>query len=109
MAGVSYWVYLTIDTGGPNTHDIWGRNHTSNTASMWREAGADLTEMDGMDAATASYVLTQAIKEIASRPSKYRAMEPENGWGTYDSCLGFLREIRDACDEHPNAALRVSH
>lgn len=106
---MSYWVYLTIDTGGPETVDIWEGNHTSNTAPMWRQAGADLAEMQGMDAPSAEFVLTQAINDMTSRPYVYLPMQPANGWGSYQSCLEFLRDIRDACAVHPKAALRVSH
>lgn len=102
-------MYLTIDTGGAETLDIWDRNHTSNTAFMWRDAGADLAEMGGMDAPTAAGVLARAIGELETKPDVYRPMEPANGWGSYESCLDFLRSIRDACVAHPKASLRVSH
>lgn len=106
---MSYWVYLCVDTGGNEPVDFWERNYTSNVAVMWCEAGADLAEMNGMPAREADGILTGALIEMRRRPSIYQAMNPANGWGTYDGCIEFLTAIRDACREHPTAQLRVSH
>lgn len=35
------------------------------------------------------------LDALEADPEQYRAMNPENGWGSYDSLLGVLREMRD--------------
>jgi hypothetical protein len=105
---VSYDVWLEIDTGGGNTAYVFDRNMTSNVAPMWREAGADLAEMDGKPAVDCWPALANACDNMVDNPEKYKAMNPPNGWGSYDTCLDFLRSIRDACQEHPACTVRIS-
>lgn len=103
-----YDVYLEIGTGASETADVYWANHTSNTAPMWRHAGADLAELAGKTAAEIAPVLTAAIERMAADPDTYEAMNPANGWGSYESTLEFLRGLRDACRDHPATSLRVS-
>lgn len=105
---MGYDVYLMIDTGGPNQHSVWSENHTSNTAGMWDKAGATLRDWEGITASNAEPMLTAAIAEMEANPDTYRAMEPSNGWGSYESCINFLKSIRDACREHPRCTLNIS-
>lgn len=105
---MSYDVYLAIPTGGNSSACVFDRNMTSNVAPMWREAGADLANMDGKPATECTGALTAAIDAMRADPDKYRAMNPPNGWGSYESCLDYLTSIRDACVEHPACTLRVS-
>lgn len=105
---MSYDVYLTIDTGSPEPVTVWDRNHTSNTARMWREAGCDLAEFDGKPATELAASLGSAISVMQAEPARFREMDPPNGWGDYVSCLEFLRAILDACGEHPLTTVRIS-
>lgn len=106
---MSYDIGLTIDTGGvePATvYDDW--NYTSNCAAMWRAAGADLAEFHGKTAGECLPILDAAIEELADHPAKYKAMNPENGWGSYDTLLPRLGELADAFRCHPKAIVVVS-
>ncbi len=48
---MSYDVCLTLETGGEEQAMVTcSRNMTSNVAPVWREADADLAEMDGKKA-----------------------------------------------------------
>lgn len=49
------------------------------------------------------------IKNMQSKPEVYKAMNPENGWGDYDGCLGFLVSLQKACATFPLAQVRVSY
>lgn len=84
------------------------RGHTSNTSGMWRGAGLDLREFDGEPASALAHPLAAAIEKIAAESEKYRPMEPANKWGTYESTLAFLRAILAACQDAPDATVRVS-
>lgn len=105
---MSYDIRLEIDTGGPEPATV-GRefNMTSNVAPMWRRAGADLAAADGKSAGGLVLFLDAAIRRMKANPDEYRAMDPPNGWGTYEGCLEFLQELRDACAANPNTIVRV--
>lgn len=92
---------------------VYEDNMTSNVACMWNEAGAPLRDW-AYDKAhgPASELATKlgdAIATMEREPEKYRAMAPSNGWGSYEGCLAFLKRLRSACLQHPNAIVEVSN
>ena len=105
---MSYDVHLTIDTGAGNTVSALWENHTSNTAPMWRAAGADIAEMHGKTARECAPILRAAIAAMRADPAKYQAMNPPNGWGDYGTCRSFLERLADGFEEHPNCIVGVS-
>lgn len=107
---MSYDIHLEADLGGPAPIPIWAYdwNYTTNCAPMWRAAGANLAEFDGKPAGECAEILRDAIAELVANPEKYRAMDPENGWGSYDSLLPALRKLLEGFDEAPRAIVRVS-
>jgi hypothetical protein len=105
---VSYDIWLTIDTGGPEPAAIGGDwNFTSNAARTWRAAGADLAEFAGRLAGDCVPTLAAAIAELECNASKYRQMDPPNGWGKYDDLLPALRTLLDLFRAHPKATVVV--
>jgi len=106
---MSYSIWLTIDTGGPEPACLdldW--NCTSNCGPMWRAAGANLAEFDGKLAGDCLPILEKAIGEMRANPAKYIAMNPENGWGSYDRLVPALHELADGFSRHPKATVVVS-
>lgn len=57
--------------------------------------------LDGCDGPTGAKFLHELIGALDSDPEKYRAMNPSNGWGDYDSLIGVLSEMRNAVPEWP--------
>lgn len=105
---MSYDIWLEIDTGADEPWRFCNHlNYTSNCAPMWRAAGADLQAFDRAPCTEAAGPLAAAAKRMEDAPHTYRAMNPPNGWGDYESCLNFLREIAELCGKHPKATLRV--
>jgi hypothetical protein len=104
---MSYDVSLMADTGGEPV-EAWSWNHTGNTARMWREAGCDLAAFHGRPARELGDALERALVEMVADPERFRAMEPQNGWGSYRSTLAFLSAIRDACRTYPATTVEVS-
>lgn len=106
---MSYDIYLSIDTGGsePATVVECG-NMTSNVAPMWRLAGADLAEFDGRTARDCLPALRLAIAAMEDDAAPYRALNPDNGWGSYESCLVYLRSLVADFAAHPLTQVRVS-
>jgi hypothetical protein len=96
-------------TGRVTTSDelTWW-NYTSNSAWMWREAGADLAEFEGKTAGECAPLLKSAIDALEADPERFRAGNPATGWGDYDSLLDALKELLRDFEANPEAIVRVS-
>jgi len=100
-------------------HDLIDRNYTHNTSRMiygaLQDAGVVLPNPDGhgtvawwghlngMTGPEGAAYLDAILTHLAKDPGRYRAMNPENGWGNYDDLVTVLTEMRDAVPEHPTA------
>jgi hypothetical protein len=63
--------------------------------AAWWDRLDDMTGTEGRD------YLAAIIRGLEADPDRWRAMNPPNGWGSYDSLLGVLREMRDAVPDWP--------
>lgn len=106
---MSYDVTLSIATGPETMACIFSWNYTSNCAAMWRHAGCDLAGFDGKSATELRDSLRAAITVMEDRPAYYLAMEPSNGWGSYEGVLDALRELLIHCAAHPLTTVHVGH
>ncbi|SRR6266540_4134693 len=113
---MSYDVTFEADMGlgdeNPDLENGW-RNYTSNVSRMWFEAlGNSQTLGDLLDpkpiASTLIEPLNRAIATMMETPEYFRAMNPLNGWGSYEGALEYLIWIRDHCVKWPSARVRVS-
>jgi hypothetical protein len=59
--------------------------------------------LDGMSGADSAEFLSRIIGGLEADPKRFRAMNPDNGWGNYDSFLAVLKQMRDAIPEWPTA------
>jgi hypothetical protein len=85
-----------------------GFNYTYNCSPMFYyvlEGG--INGLAGLTAKDAQERLTVGIAKMEADPEKYRAMNPENGWGDYEGALEFLRGIKRACADHPDGTVSV--
>lgn len=57
--------------------------------------------LKGASGADGRAYLNDIIRGLESDPQRFRAMNPPNGWGDYDSLLGVLREMRDRVPDWP--------
>lgn len=107
---MSYWFSLfnIVDAEDPEW-EVFSENMTSNVAPMWREAGCDLRDLKSWKAKDCVKPLCDAINRMKADPKKYRAMNPANGWGNYDSCVEFLVHCHDACLANPESIVHISH
>ena len=85
-------------------------NYTHNTNPMIRAAGFTEWpyELDGMPAGAFAWKLGVAIAALQRDPDAFRAMNPENYWGDYDTLLAVLREIFNDYRRLPSATVRCS-
>lgn len=120
---MSWAAYLTDDRG--HSEGEWGYTHNTNgmieacldpnevdstaerppfwvklgNTTMGRGAWWDL--LDGKAGATGAELLDHVIRGLEADPERFRAMNPDNGWGNYDRLLEELRSMRDAVPEWP--------
>jgi len=55
-----------------------------------------------------SELLDEGFNILLSDPQKFKAFNPENGWGEYNGLLNFVYAYRNACWDTPTAELRIS-
>jgi hypothetical protein len=91
----------------------WSGNITHNLGLMarmasiydevWRPEDCGITTAEQMIP-----ILEHGIVCVESSPDILKPLNPENGWGSYDGLLRFLRRYLEACREHPDATVRAS-
>lgn len=107
-------LYVEIDTGGPEPRvfEAFEANYTHNCNKMadeagiydcvWRpdEAGIELAK-DLIEP------LKRGIKLMEDDPDRFIALNPVNGWGSYETFLPWLRKYLEACEENPKTKVRA--
>lgn len=101
-------VYLKVVA--PTT--IYTANITHNLGKMAEEAGIYylLWKPEAVGVTTAKQLiepLTAGLALLESDPERFRKFNPENGWGSYEGLVGFVREYLAACKENPDATVDV--
>ena len=105
-------VYLTIDAGGPDPVELFSANYTHNCNKMADVAGlyGIVWRPEENCIVTASDLISPLETGIAAMeadPEKFRALNPDNGWGSYDTFIPWLRRYLDACRKFPRANVRA--
>mgnify|MGYP001582221770 CR=1 FL=1 len=74
-------------------------NITYNLSQMLREARfCGWPNLRGMPAQKAGEHILEVLDGMTADPGRWRAMNPPNGWGDYDSCLqGRMRRWAEEC------------
>jgi len=104
---VSYDIWLEIDAGGPEPLHIGYWNYTSNCAAMWKAAGIDLALCAVRDAGGCAEGLAGAIANLRADPTRFRTMDPPNGWGSYDTLIPALEELLELFESAPKARVGI--
>lgn len=92
---------------------IYDRNITHNLNKMAAAAGIykHLWRPDEIEITKAGQLiepLREGLKRLRDDPEKYKAFNPDNGWGDYEGLVNFVSEYLSECEENPNATVRVS-
>lgn len=81
---------------------------TYNLAPMWAEAGLRMRDLNGKTAAEAALVVRAALILLAADPERFRALDPPNGWGSYDTMLPHMRDFLAALERDAHAKVAVT-
>jgi hypothetical protein len=93
--------------------ELFTANITHNLGQMAAVAGIYKAvwrpEEDGLHrAADLIGPLREGIACMKVDPAKFRAYDAANGWGTYTDFIPWLEKYLAACEEYPNAEVKVS-
>lgn len=103
---------LRIQQDGDTTTTVYNGNITHNLGKMARHAGlyGMLWEPEATHIETAVQLIPHlaiGLKVLESDASYFRTFNPDNGWGTYEGLISFVREYLTACRRYPNANVSV--
>ena len=83
---------------------VWSRSPTYNLREMWTSAGLPFDEeIGGKRVAELLPKLEAGLAELLRDPTKYRAMNPPNGWGTYEGLVEVVESAIEAAKQYPDA------
>jgi len=105
-------VYLSIKTQKSEV-SVYSANITHNLGAMATYAGLydclwrpDEHEMEYAHQIIAP--LKKGLTLLVTDRKHYESFNPSNGWGDYDGLVSFVMEYLKACEEYPEAKIRVS-
>ena len=95
------------------TNTVYDANITHNLNTMAEEAGIykHLWRPEEIGISKASELiepLSAGLNEMRTDPERFKALNPENGWGDYDGLCDFVERYLIACNNHPDADIRIS-
>lgn len=101
-------IEVEIDGEWEYLDDTW-INYTHNLSPMYREAGfPHWTDYDGAPVSEFAGVIRGALDRMEGNPERFRALNPPNGWGTYEGALDVLRQMYRSCRLHLNGVWRAN-
>lgn len=106
-------VSLYIDTGGDDPHCVFDANITHNLNTMANQAGIykHLWRPEELGIVFAGELISPlriALKILNDDPSRFKAFNPDNGWGDYDCFVALVKEYLEACVYNPKCFIHVS-
>lgn len=101
-------VYASDDEG-----EVYHANITHNLNAMEREAGLYQylwrpEEVGITHARQLIEPLRTGLKLMEGDPERFRALNPPNGWGSYEGLMGFVEDYVLACERYPDAEVSIS-
>ena len=104
---------VALRSPDPAPFTLYCGNITHNLGQMARAAEVFdlLWQPDTVDISHAEQLidpLTQGLVRLCRSPARFKAYNPENGWGDYDAFVLFVARYLIACCEHPEAKIEVS-
>ena len=103
---------LDIDLIAVRPTSVFEGNITHNLAEMAGQAGLyeALWRPDEHGYKTAEsliHVLDAGLQELKDNKEKYKAYNPKNGWGDYETLVDFVDKYLTACIKDPDAIVET--
>lgn len=110
---MSLHVYMLCPCCGNDVAAESYRNITHNLVPMAKEAGLyeclwRPDEYGFPNAEDLVEPLRKGLRFLRLQQDKCRALNPSNGWGTYEGLVRFCEELLAECRDHPSSVVRVS-
>ena len=86
-------------------------NYTHNVSKFWYSLYPESEKwlnIHGMTGEESLPVLNKFLEELQADPDRFIAMNPENGWGSYDTFVPRLKELIEAANEYPKCTWQGS-
>jgi hypothetical protein len=104
---------LDVTLSAVRPTEVFSANITHNLNRMAKEAGIYelLWRPDEIGVTKAAQLIDQLRAGIAlmkADPKRFEALNPSNGWGSYNDFLPWLETYLSACEENPDADVSVS-
>jgi hypothetical protein len=92
---------------------VYDRNITHNLNAMASEAGIYecCWRPDEVGITRAKQLikpLQDGLALLKSDPERFKKFDATNGWGTYDHFVPWVEKYLEACEQYPEAEVRVS-
>ncbi len=92
--------------------ELYNGNITHNLGPMAREAGIYMEcwrpeEIGITKASQLIEPLTSGLGALQQEPERFKAFNPDNGWGTYEGLVRFVADYLAACRAFPDADVSV--
>lgn len=106
-------VAAIVNADDSDSTEVYSGNITHNLNTMAGEAGIykPLWRPDEIGITKAEQLiepLTTGLALLRAEPSRFRKLNPSNGWGDYEGLVRFVDRYLAACLEHPAANVAVS-
>jgi len=89
--------------------EVYSVNYTWNISPMWVEAQVfNELKAGGKRGSEIGAALVTGLARMRADPERYRALNPANGWGSYEGALQTLGEIVQAVQAWPECVTRIS-
>ena len=104
---------LDVSLTAMRDSEVFEYNITHNLNKMADEAGIykHLWRPDELGITKASELiepLRAGLALLRSDPARFEKFNAENGWGKYENLVAFVERYMKACEENPDATVRVS-
>ena len=91
---------------------VYERNITHNLGKMASEAGIYQhlwrpEELNITRARELAAPLEAGLALLKAHPARFKALNPSNGWGSYEGLVEFVTEYINACCAYPDAEVRT--
>lgn len=108
---LDFTLSIDVEVGAPELCRVYlfDTNATHNLIPMWSKAGVyeALYRSAGRNAGDIIETLQAGLNDMIQNPYDYRALNPENGWGTYEEAVIWLTDVLNACIRFPLATIHT--